>query len=458
MFTKRVSIVLVASAMLLAVGIGPGVAHTTHALPPAQTGVTIPYSGNLTDEVGQPVADGAYDFTFALYAAESGGEPAWTEAHEGVAVQGGAFTVLLGSVTPLPKVALDGGVRWLEVEVRGPGEAEYTALIPRQKMSAPASVAQAGPTAPTALSCAHTHLYENWSGSNGGYTLRVENTSTGDGIRGISYATAADYGGVVGAAYASGGSGVYGLSLYNGRGVYGVSTSGDGVDGTTSATGMSGVYGHAVNSYGVTGRSDNTFGVQAVGGDSSWNDQIGDLVLGGNRGEIFSFGWAMNLFSNGDVYVDLDNDSNDTNSCLYIYRGDNTIVGQTCENGTKSAVLQTKDYGQRAVYTVESPEVWLEDFGTASLAAGKATVAFDSIFTETVNLEMDYHVFVTPLCQEPVLLFVTAKNGTGFTVQGVTLDNQPSNCAFDYRVVAKRLGLEDLRLEPVNSHKYEAQR
>ena len=71
---------------------------------------------------------------------------------------------------------------------------------------------------------------------------------------------------------------------------------------------------------------------------------------------------------------------------------------------------------------------------------------------------MDYHVFVTPLCQEPVLLFVTAKNGTGFTVQGVTLDNQPSNCAFDYRVVAKRLGLEDLRLVPVLENKQEAQR
>jgi hypothetical protein len=30
----------------------------------------------------------------------------------------------------------------------------------------------------------------------------------------------------------------------------------------------------------------------------------------------------------------------------------------------------------------------------------------------------------------------------------VTLDGQPAACGFDYRVVAKRLGLEGIRLEP----------
>jgi hypothetical protein len=35
----------------------------------------------------------------------------------------------------------------------------------------------------------------------------------------------------------------------------------------------------------------------------------------------------------------------------------------------------------------------------------------------------------------------------GFTVKGVGLDGKPSACEFDYRVVAKRLGYEDVRLE-----------
>ena len=57
---------------------------------------------------------------------------------------------------------------------------------------------------------------------------------------------------------------------------------------------------------------------------------------------------------------------------------------------------------------------------------------------------------MTPLCEEPVLLFVTDKNVDGFTVQGVTLDGQATQCAFDYRIVAKRLGYEELRNETLD--------
>ena len=132
---KVMKIVLVASVMMLALGFGPQVATSARALPLAQVSLTIPYSGSLADEAGKPVADGAYDFTFTLYQVESGGEPLWTETVEGVTVQDGDFTVLLGSVNPLPKVALDGGARWLKIGVRGPGEGEFTQLSPRQELS-----------------------------------------------------------------------------------------------------------------------------------------------------------------------------------------------------------------------------------------------------------------------------------------------------------------------------------
>jgi hypothetical protein len=46
-----------------------------------------------------------------------------------------------------------------------------------------------------------------------------------------------------------------------------------------------------------------------------------------------------------------------------------------------------------------------------------------------------------------VLLYVASKTATGFTVGGATLDGQPANCTFDYRVVAPRLGYEDVRTE-----------
>jgi len=95
--------------------------------------------------------------------------------------------------------------------------------------------------------------------------------------------------------------------------------------------------------------------------------------------------------------------------------------------------------------------VRFEDIGTAELANGVVTVTLNAIFAQAVNLKIDYQVFVTPVCKEPVLLYVTDKTASGFTVQGVTLKSEPSNCAFDYRIVAKRLGYENIRMEPAKT-------
>ena len=179
--TKRLLLtILAAGAILLAVGIGPRFSENARALPPApvgappQTGMTIPYPGRLSDEAGQPMADKAYGFAFALYIAESGGDPVWTETQEGVTVRGGAFTALLGSATPLPQEALDGGAHWLEIGVRGPGKTGFTRLAPRQELSA--STAQAGVTSPTnGSSCWHTHWGEFWNGSGVGLELGSSN-------------------------------------------------------------------------------------------------------------------------------------------------------------------------------------------------------------------------------------------------------------------------------------------
>lgn len=147
---RALSIVLVVSALLMAAGAGGHGSGSVHALPPGQdpgpVAVSIPYFGTLNNEAGQPVADGAYAFTFTLYEAESGGEPLWAETQEGVMVQGGAFTVLLGSVHRIPVEVIAGRELWLAVVVRGPAEEEFTLLSPRQRVSAvspPASVGAA---------------------------------------------------------------------------------------------------------------------------------------------------------------------------------------------------------------------------------------------------------------------------------------------------------------------------
>ncbi|MBN1814876.1 MAG: hypothetical protein JXA14_23755 [Anaerolineae bacterium] len=230
---KRVfQVVLVASAVVLAVGIGPRISGPTRALPLAETGVTIPYFGSLTDEAGQAVVDGAYDFAFALYEGEGGGEPEWMETQKGVMVQEGTFTALLGSVAPLSKEVLESGARWLEVAVRGPGEVEYTLLSPRQELSTATSAAPAGPMAPAnGLSCWHTHWGETWNGAGVGLDLGSSNDTA------------------LWAHTSGGWAGVDGRNS-TGMGVYGESVSGTGVVGKTTVTtgDTTGVYGEVASS------------------------------------------------------------------------------------------------------------------------------------------------------------------------------------------------------------------
>jgi hypothetical protein len=206
-----------------------------------QAGPTIPYAGRLEKGAGQPVAEGTYDFTFALYPAETGGEPLWSELQDGVVVKGGSFSVSLGSVTPIPPAVLDGRPLWLAVGVRGPGEAGFTALTPRQRVSA------AAPASPAAnAACPHDHLGEQWSGDSGpgGNGLRVENTrADGYGVTGVAH------------------------NGSNASGVLGWSVSGNGVEG--SSDNGTGVWAHSTNGSGLFAHSDNSHSIYVDGSGSA---------------------------------------------------------------------------------------------------------------------------------------------------------------------------------------------
>jgi hypothetical protein len=222
MFTKRMpSAILAGGAVVLVLILALQLAGgSAQARPPAQSlvpaSVTIPYPGRLTGASGQPAPDGAYDFTFTLYGAERDGSPLWSEVQSGVPVQDGAFQAALGSVRPIPAAALNGGDLWLAVAVRGPAEANFTALTPRQQV-------RAQPAAPdrvsAGLTCSHDHFGEEWVGATSGWTfdgLRVENTAANrTGIEGR-----ADYG--------TSAFGVHGISN-QGVGVVGYSEQGNGV-------------------------------------------------------------------------------------------------------------------------------------------------------------------------------------------------------------------------------------
>lgn len=120
------------------------------------------------------------------------------------------------------------------------------------------------------------------------------------------------------------------------------------------------------------------------------------------------------------------------------------VSGNLACTGTKSAVVSVDSGSRRvALYAVEAPENWFEDYGTGRLASGVTTIALESVWAQTVNTGMEYHVFLTPKgdCEG---LYVTNETPTGFEVR--ELHHGTSDVAFDYRVIARRKGYETTRL------------
>jgi hypothetical protein len=88
------------------------------------------YQGQLKDANG-PV-NGAFDFQFTLYSAQSGGEPLGVSEMENVSLTNGMFSFKLD----FGRAAVDAKESWLEIGVRPSGSAEdYTVLFPRQKLT-----------------------------------------------------------------------------------------------------------------------------------------------------------------------------------------------------------------------------------------------------------------------------------------------------------------------------------
>jgi len=295
-------------------------------------------------------------------------------------------------------------------------------------------------------------------------TVGIATGSSGKGVYGYANAGSGTTYGVYGKADSLSGKGVYGEGGYHG--LYGVGTDPTGtslgVYGKTDTTGTGyGVYGEAANTttgYGGYFRALNGAGLFAEGDTSSSGV---DVRLGGDDGVIVAdenANSSLHLHSNAEIWLYLDDDNSDTTSRFEIFSngalfssfdidqaGNLYAAGNIACGGTKSAVVDTENYGTRKLYAVESPELWFEDFGAGTLVNGVATVGIEPIFAETINLE-EYHVFLTPLgdCNG---LYVAAKTPTSFEVR--ELGGGTANVSFDYRIVAHRLGYEDVRLEEV---------
>ena len=116
-----------------------------------------------------------------------------------------------------------------------------------------------------------------------------------------------------------------------------------------------------------------------------------------------------------------------------------------CESGI--ALAATLPDGRKVeIPAVASAESWVEDYGSGTLSVGVASVALEPTFALAVNTNIEYHVFLTPRgdCEG---LYVTHQTATGFEVR--ELRGGRSNVAFDYKIVAKRKGKENVRLADI---------
>jgi hypothetical protein len=119
------------------------------------------------------------------------------------------------------------------------------------------------------------------------------------------------------------------------------------------------------------------------------------------------------------------------------------VSGNLFTSGTLAVAENTPDNRQVGLYTVQSSENWIEDFGSSALVNGVAIINIEPQFAQTVTTDASYHVFLTANgdCEG---LYVTQKGAASFEVH--ELRGGKSNVQFDYRIVAHRKGFEAARL------------
>jgi hypothetical protein len=232
----------------------------------------------------------------------------------------------------------------------------------------------------------------------------------------------------------------------SGPAVVGSSISSTGVyGGTTSASGVIGQVGTLSNSRSSFISTGNTAGVW---GDSGQNPVATvAAVLGTADSGTAGFFWnngpqTLVVFNAGTGGTGLFKTfmAGSTEGECGIGGGDLSCTGQM-----KSLVAAGPDR-KVETYAMQSPENWMEDFGSAELHAGVAIVQIDPAFAETVSSAADYHVFLTPNGDSKGL-YITRKTATVFEVH--ESGGGSSSLTFDYRIVARRRGFEGQRLVDV---------
>jgi len=406
----------------------------------------INYQGKVTDIGGIPVADGTYEIRFRIYNDPTAGTLLWDDTHSSVQITDGVFNVALGE-SPLDPIdlAFDQDY-WLLVTIAGDDQAPRqrlgsvgyaymtSGLVPGTEVSG--SITTGTMSAIKAVNSATVGInYGMYGSSNsvegravygyasatGGYNRGVHGESASDNGTGVyGYASStdeeADTYGVRGECASGAGYGVYGLATAtfgSTRGVYGQNYSSDG----TGVSGVSPKYGVSGNAIATTG---NTYGMYGTCESTDGRGVYGSANV--STGTAYGvYGRTLSPSGYGVYYE-----------------------GGLGGSGAMRTIVRTSQ-GPTAIEAVTATGNWIEDFGEGQLVNGRCHVELDPLFLETVTIDESnpMKVFVE-LCGNCKGVYVE-KGFSHFDV--VELQNGRSSITFDYRVVAKRKGFEDNRLD-----------
>lgn len=527
----------------------------------------INYQGKITTPQGALISD-TFSMVFSIYSDSTGGTALWTETQTAVKVEYGVFSVLLGSVNPIPATVFDGHTRYLglkvgndaemaprkaivsvgyayhsgiadtayfampdadwiivgdtiyhlngnvgigttspasNLDIRGVVQAVDDGTVPDTKTYSSFGVTRANvATNNSYLGLTKQSIIPWGIGIDAGdkFIIGVASSSPARTIPSPLLSIDPDIGnvgiGTTGPAYKLDVNGdiratgtIYGNSdIWDGHhwgDTYPYSSNSDMVDGVHNGGLTADVwdghhwgdtYPYASNSDLVDGihgtqflRNDQsgtlsgnlnvTGGIQigpsldaqlSLGGSTSTAATIRNVsasqcalwVSNGGSGEAIAAG---NQVSGATYVVHVIGFNNATSSKGLWVRGQTLIEGNfQVASGTKNAVVPTSQ-GMTKVYSQESPEVWFEDFGEAELTNGKAHIEIDPLFLETVTIDQNHLMKVFVTLNDDCNGIYVKRGHTGFDV--IELNSGKSDAHFSYRVVAKRKGFEDERLEKV---------
>ena len=273
-----------------------------------------------------------------------------------------------------------------------------------------------------------------------GYTYGVyghTNSNNGVGVYGKAEATSGGTEGVYGEAASPGGKGVYGLNYSASgetKGVYGeiYSPLGAGVYGLATVTNAD-----AIGVHGVSMPGD--YWGLGVRGDGQYKGVFGTCETTGNgAGSYYGVhGYGSLSGSSGTVYGVYGEATGGATHYGVYYSGG--ISGSAAMKN----IVKTDD-GPIELYGHLCTENWFEDFGSGLIRAGRADINLPRDFVQTVTISND----------TPIKVFITPNASMGDwwvekRIDAFTLfaPDAPEGASFDYRVVAKRPGHENLRLE-----------